>query len=31
MELEIRISPKAMEYIKGKSEDITIKLEICGS
>ena len=28
--MEIRISPKAMEYIKEKAEAITIKLEICG-
>lgn len=29
--MEIRISPKAMEYIKEKTEAITIKLEMCGS
>gem|GEM_PF-3195964 len=29
--MEIRISPKAEEYIKGKTNAITIRLEVCGS
>ncbi|CEP69422.1 Uncharacterized [Moorella glycerini] len=28
--MEIRITPKAEQYIKEKSDTITIKLEMCG-
>lgn len=28
--MEIRISPKAEEFIKGKTKAVTIKMEWCG-
>ncbi|MDN5344376.1 MAG: hypothetical protein PWQ18_487 [Clostridia bacterium] len=28
--MEIRISPKAEQYIKEKAQAITVKLELCG-